>query len=82
MTTQIIQKPEIQLPLLAVGSSPDELLTLEDASKQTKLSKRKLQLDMASGALAYLKFGRAVRFLQSDLHDYILARRVTHRRDR
>ncbi len=61
---------------------PNALLTLGDAANLTQVSKRKLQLDMANGALAYVKLGRSVRFLPADLHAYILARRISCRHDR
>lgn len=57
-------------------------MTLKQAAKTLHLSPRKLQSDIASGALACVRFGRAVRFLPADLDAYIMARRIQRRRQR
>lgn len=61
-------------------ASPHTLLTLEDAAKLTQVSKRKLQTEMAAGALAHVKIGRLTRFRPADLQAYIEARIIQRRR--
>lgn len=57
----------------------DHLLTFEELCRRLRLSKRKIQLDMAAGAIAYVKLGRATRFKPADVDAYIEARRVSRR---
>jgi len=60
--------------------SRDDLLVIEDVINRTKLSLRKIRYDMASGALAFIKFGRSARFDPRDVDVYIETRRINHRR--
>jgi len=52
------------------------MLTIVDVMRVTKLSRRKIQQEMSSGAIAYCKFGRSVRFHQRDIDDYIKDHRI------
>ncbi|CAN5783026.1 hypothetical protein BH09VER1_BH09VER1_17960 [soil metagenome] len=58
----------------------EDLLMLTDVMLYTKLSRRKLQIDVAAGALAVVKFGRATRFYPEDVHAYVKARRISRQR--
>ena len=58
------------------------LLTLSEAVAVTRLSKRKLQQEMAAGALPYIKIGRSIRLIPADIEKYIAARRIEKRRGR
>jgi len=70
-----------EIPPQSSPSLERKLLTLQEASEETKISVRKLQMDMAAGSIAYIKIGRLTRFLPSDVHDYILSRRVPSRKE-
>lgn len=58
----------------------EDLLLLSDLVLYTKLSRRKLQNEMAAGALAYVKFGRSTRFHPEDVRAYVETRRIRRRR--
>lgn len=58
----------------------EDLLLLSDLMLYTKLSRRKLQNEMAAGALAYVKFGRSARFRPEDVRAYVEARHIRRRR--
>ncbi|PAW79093.1 MAG: hypothetical protein B9S32_03820 [Verrucomicrobia bacterium Tous-C9LFEB] len=67
---------------VATPHSLDQLLTIGDVARFLQLSVRKLQEDVAAGALLPTRFGRAVRFHPSDIRAYIDARRIRRRRSR
>jgi len=57
----------------------EKLLTIVDVKLRTQLSKRKLQYDISAGALPYCKFGRSVRFKDTDVEAYINSHRIGRR---
>lgn len=65
-----------------VEGDRSEMLLIDDVVFRTKLSRRKLSYDLASGALPYVKFGRSTRFLATDVDAYIYARRIGRRDDK
>jgi hypothetical protein len=60
----------------------ENLLTLLDVVKITRLSKRKIQEDVSSGSITHMRFGRALRFYPVDVSDYIIKHRIQKRGNR
>jgi len=77
-TRRKTNRPRIeQQPIRASG-----LMTLEGVVAYTGLSRRKVQNDMAAGAIAYIKFGRSVRFSPEDVAAYVASRRIKRRSEK
>lgn len=71
--------PEL-LEALRRRASDEGLLLISEVVAFVRLSKRKIQNDVDAGALACVKFGRAVRFCPEDVYDYIERRRINRRK--
>lgn len=58
----------------------DELWTIDDLVRYTKLSLRKIQYDVTAGAISCCKFGRSLRFKPEDVSAYVESRRISRRK--
>ena len=60
----------------ATTLSSDQLLTKEDVARRAQYSLRSVNYWMETGLLPYVKLGRGVRFLASDVEAFIRSRRI------
>ena len=59
-----------------VTTNGEKLLTKLDVARRAQNSVRTVAYWMETGELPYIKFGRLVRFLPSDVDDFFLSRRI------
>jgi excisionase family DNA binding protein len=59
----------------AVENHPP-LLTKSDFSKRVQCSRRTVDYLMARGELPFVKLGKVVRFLESDVEEFLASRRI------
>jgi excisionase family DNA binding protein len=64
----------------ASTTNGERLLTKLDVARRAQSSARTVSYWMESGELPFIKFGRLVRFLESDVEDFFLSRRIGGRR--
>lgn len=63
-----------------IPAEDDELWTIDDLVRYTKLSVRKIQYDVSAGAISCCKFGRSLRFKPDDVSAYVESRRISRRK--
>jgi excisionase family DNA binding protein len=64
----------------AAAPNGEQLLTKLDVARRAQSSARTVSYWMESGELPFIKFGRLVRFLESDVEDFFLSRRIGARK--
>jgi len=77
---EAVGKPSLDHAPLCDSARGDELWTIDDLVRYTKLSLRKIQYDVNAGAISCCKFGRSLRFKTEDVSAYVESRRIRRRK--
>jgi excisionase family DNA binding protein len=64
----------------ATAPNGEQLLTKLDVARRAQSSARTVSYWMERGELPFIKFGRLVRFLESDVEDFFSSRRIRGRK--
>ena len=62
--------------MMKANINEDRLLRPEEVAGILRLSKPRIYQLAKSGMLPFLRFGKSVRFLESDVYDFIRSQRI------